>query len=175
MLTFQISRPMNTDAPRGKRIPLDAEVVSLVDRDARPQISDPTTPEGIAAWRDRVAHEVCRSDFGTFEVATRIAESANKNLAGGERHYIPTDSGSGMSPRYDVVEMFKVGEPVSYTFNGDTYPDGVIVSIGSGRMAWITTSTGGRYHRQGLSGRWRKQGGTWSLCHGHHEEQNPHF
>lgn len=118
---------------------------------------------------------VGRINFQSFAIAERIAKLTTE-VDPNKRTYIAIDRGSHCSPRYDVIEAFKVGEKVSYAFNGDCYPDGTIVSIGKGRMARITTSTGKTYIRHKLSSSWRSSGGgTWSLVRGHHFEQNPSF
>src|ERR1039458_2028661 len=45
------------------------------------------------------------------------------------RKFLGVDEGSNVSPRFDIIELFSVGDPVSYAFNGDYYPDGYIVKI----------------------------------------------
>ena len=87
--------------------------------------------------------------------------------------YTAIDSGPGVSPRYDVGSIPQIGDKVSYSFNGDSYPDGVIVAITD--KLQVTTSEGHKYRRRGLTGTWLRTGGTWSLIQGHHYEQNPHF
>jgi hypothetical protein len=71
------------------------------------------------------------------------------------------------------MEMPKVGDPVSYGFNGDYYPDGHITAIT--KKFQITTSTGNKYRRVKSTSGWKRTGGTWSLVKGHIYEQNPHF
>jgi hypothetical protein len=85
--------------------------------------------------------------------------------------YIGTDSGGNSFPRYDIAEVPAIGDPVSYAFNGDYYPDGVVTKISPKLM--VTTSTGSTYRRRGNSGSWRKAGGTWSLVAGHINRLNP--
>ena len=89
------------------------------------------------------------------------------------KSFIAVDNGECVSPRYDIMELPKVGDEVSYGFNGDYYPDGKIVSITKKFM--IKTSTGNTYRRRRQSGAWLQPGGTWGLCQGHISEQNPHF
>uniref|UniRef100_A0AAU7VHH7 Uncharacterized protein n=1 Tax=Dinoroseobacter phage vB_DshS_R26L TaxID=3161158 RepID=A0AAU7VHH7_9CAUD len=111
-----------------------------------------------------------RNDWATMEDAEAVAASATEH-AGEE--YIAIDCGSHVSPRYDVIRMPQVGDEVSYSFNGDTYPDGKIASISASKKL-IMTDTGGKYYRRKQSGSWVK-GGTWSLVRGHSYTQNPHF
>jgi len=115
------------------------------------------------AWTDRW-------DFDSLEDAQHIADSATK-LTG--RLYIATDAGEWVSPRYDVVESPSVGDEVSYAFNGDYYPCGVITSI-SKSLKLITTSTGRKFYRRRESGSWINNG-MWSLVSGHHSRRNPEF
>lgn len=86
--------------------------------------------------------------------------------------YVGTDSGPTVSPRFDVIQVPSVGDLVSYTFNGDSSPDGEVVKVSPKLM--VTTSTGATYRRRGETGVWMKPGGTWSLMNGHVEERNPH-
>ena len=111
-----------------------------------------------------------RWDFKTFADATRIAHSATKNLG---TLFVAVDSGPCVSPRYDVVQAPKVGDKVSYGFNGDYYPDGEIVKVSP--TLQVTTSTGNVYRRRKQTGSWQQTGGTWSLVQGHINERNPHF
>lgn len=126
---------------------------------------------------DNIEHDgrndMSRWDFKTFADAEHIAASANKLNDG--KQYIATDSGPYVSPRYDVVDVPKVGAPVSYAFNGDYYPCGKIVSVGSGAKMIVRTDTGAVFYRRRLTGTWIKEGGTWMLVRGHHSEKNPSF
>ena len=111
-----------------------------------------------------------RHDWKSFEQVEQIAAGLTKLIGD---VYLAVDQGSSTWPRYDVMKAPKVGDKVSYAFNGDYYPDGEIVGITNG---WrITTSTGNKYNRRKNSGSWRKIGGTWSLVQGHINERNPHF
>ena len=76
---------------------------------------------------------------------------------------------------YIVSAMPKVGDDVSMTFNGDSYPVGKIVRI-SKTYNRITTDEGVRFTRVGPNS-WKQGGkkGAFSLIVGIHEEQNPHF
>ncbi len=124
---------------------------------------------------DYYAHALNRNDFKTFERAQQIADQANAVVkgAGYTTLYLATDAGSGTSPRYDVIEAFKLGEPVSYGFNGDCYPCGHITKISSSHRR-IETSEGRVFFRRKQTGNW-KNSGTWFLVSGHHSEQNPSF
>lgn len=107
-----------------------------------------------------------RWDWNSFEAAQEVAAA----LGAG---YIATDAGPNVSPRYDVIELPKVGDAVSYGFNGDYYPCGEIVSI-SKSLKKITTSTGRAFFRRRLTGSW-VNAGTWSLVPGHVNKRNPEF
>lgn len=99
------------------------------------------------AVMDPMAYEN-RNDWKTFEQAEAIA----KALGAG---FIATDAGSHVSPRYDVIELPKVGDDVSYGYNGDYYPCGKVVSI-SKTFKKIITSDGSIFYRRKLSGSWLK-------------------
>ena len=92
-----------------------------------------------------------------------------------------------------IAHDYKVGDPVSYAFNGDAYPDGLVAKI---TKKFLTTTTGKKYSLHLYSDRelikdetgrtvdaidvmregFRSvNGGTWALFHGHVYEQNPHF
>lgn len=124
-------------------------------------------PKGSTGWQSR-------HDWPTYERAQQVACELNEvQVPGSGVTYVATDAGPHCSPRYDVIELLCVGDAVSYSFNGDTYPDGYIVSV-SKSMKVITTDTGSRYYRRRLTGAWVKDG-TWSLVAGHRHELNPSF
>lgn len=136
-------------------------------------ISDKVPADAIgpeAWWSPTRAGWACRSDFETLEMAQKVAASAS-NLTGDT--YIATDAGEGCYPRYNVIEAPAVGEEVSYTFNGDYYPCGTIVSI-SKSMKLIVTSTGRKFYRRGQSGAWVNNK-IWSMVNGHISRWNPEF
>lgn len=109
-------------------------------------------------------------DWKSFEEVERLARYVTAMTG---KLYLPVDRTSGVSPRFDIVDAPKVGDPVSYSFNGDTYPCGVITKITKG---WkITTSEGKVFNRFKQTSGWRMVGGTWWMVSGHHYEQNPHF
>lgn len=114
-----------------------------------------------------------RSDWRTFDRAKHIAKCLNEEYKDEGRVYIATDAGSSVSPRYDVIEAPYVGDEVSYSFNGDSYPCGTIASI-SKTLKKITTTTGMSFYRRGESGSWVSNG-TWTLIPSHIYEQNPSF
>ena len=91
----------------------------------------------------------------------------------GRRLFVATSDPS-QYPRFDVVYAPQVGDKVSYAFNGDSYPDGVVTKV-SASLRRIETSTGSVYYRRKSTGTWKKQGGTWWLVHGWHNDRNPHF
>lgn len=130
-------------------------------------------PQDWRGWENR-------GDWKSFEAAQRRADQLNKahgqvEALFGELRYVAIDNGAHVSPRYDVIEAPQVGERVSYSFNGDSYPDGEIVSITPRTLRVIKTDTGSVYYRRRNSGSWIKKGGTWSLIKGHVNERNPSF
>jgi hypothetical protein len=111
---------------------------------------------------------VVNHDIKTWDDAVKLATEAGPD-------WIPTET-EGWSPRFGVTQPPKVGDKVSYAFNGDYYPDGEVVSVGTGPRMTVTTSSGRRYNRFRKTGTWRSSGGgTWSLVQGHHDQRNPHF
>jgi len=124
-----------------------------------------------------------RNDWKTFEEAVRVAMALNAAEAAkvpAERTvYIPTDAGAHVSPRYDVEALPKVGDDVSYGFNGDSYPCGKITSISKGPdyrriVAKNDAGTECVFWRLRKTGSWKYQQ-TWSLMKGVHNERNPSF
>lgn len=101
--------------------------------------------------------------------------------------YVLDDRGSNVTPRYGIVRRPHVGDKVSYTFNGDTYPCGVVTRVSTGpvfrRIETVDQlkQPGLRslklekhvFYRRGASGNWVKQGGTWSLTEGWTFELSP--
>lgn len=120
-----------------------------------------------------VGAHVSRWNFKTFARAQEVAAQANALKDGNE--YVATDAGEWQSPRYDVVALPKVGDKVSYAFNGDYYPCGVITSVGAGAKRIVRTDAGAVFYRRKLTGTWLKEGGTWALVAGHHNDKNPSF
>lgn len=133
------------------------------------QIATSLTPEQRAdsGW-------VYRGDFNTILDAELIAQGVTA-LTG--EQWTAIDLGRYVSPRFDVVRAPAVGDEVSDAFNGDYYPAGVITKVSAADKGFkiVTTSTGSRYYRRGTTGKWVKQGGTWSLVRGHINHLNPEF
>lgn len=113
-----------------------------------------------------------RHNIVTLSHAERIAAEATE-LTGDL--YVGIDNGPSVWPRYDLIKAPKVGDKVSYAFNGDYYPDGEIVSVTPGSLRQVKTSTGHTYYRRKQTGNWKQTGGTWSLVPGHINERNPEF
>lgn len=113
---------------------------------------------------------VNRWNWKTFEAAQEVANAASV-FSG--LNYIAIDSGANTFPRFDVICAPSIGDPVSYTFNGDYYPCGYIASI-SETLKKITTTTGHTFYRNKQSGSWSMHR-TWSMIKGHISEMNPHF
>lgn len=117
---------------------------------------------------DMISPRDCKS----FDEVEKIAKELNEVV--GEVRYIGTDAGEWVSPRYNVQELPKVGDEVSYSFNGDTYPDGTIVKISGKNHQIITTSSGRKYYRRRKTGGWRHDK-TWWLVSGHISTYNKEF
>lgn len=138
--------------------------------------NDTATLDRLTAARDARHQQVIagtiqnRNDWKSFD---RVAEVAAQLTTSTGKLFMPTDAGEHCSPRYDVIEAPALGDKVSYAFNGDSYPDGTIVKV-SANNRFVFTSTGNKYGRKRLTGRWARNN-TWTLIPGHHFEQNPHF
>lgn len=129
------------------------------------QVEMPRNADGFfdKAWTFRI-------DFTSLDQAQRIAESASE--FSGSR-YLSVDNGNGSWPRFDVVEAPKVGDLVSQSFNGDSYPRGKIVKI-SPTFKKVTTDTGHEFYRLKHTGSWLINGYA-AMIPGHHSEMNPSF
>lgn len=90
-----------------------------------------------------------------------------------DTNYIACDSGPNVSPRYSVSKMFRIGEEVSMSFNGDTYPVGKVARITKGLM--VVTDKGDKFNRYKKTGGWFKIQSPFCLVRGNMFEQNPHF
>lgn len=117
-----------------------------------------------------------RNDWRTYEAAAEVAAALGPK-------YQATDAGPNVSPRYDVIDLPQIGQEVSYTFNGDYYPCGKIVSISAGPAfrRIVAEDANGKYTfyrrcRDGkpTGGAWIMDG-TWSMIQGHHKRTNPEF
>lgn len=115
-----------------------------------------------------------RHDWKTMEVASKRAAELSAAVGG---TFLAIDNGPNVWPRFDIIQPPAVGDEVSYSFNGDTYPDGKIIKVSdaSKQFRIVKTDTGSTYYRRKQSGRWVKKGGTWSLVQGHKHELNPSF
>lgn len=115
------------------------------------------------AWQNRW-------DWKDYETVERLALYMT---AATGKTYLPADRTESTSPRYDVILAPKVGDLVSYGFNGDYYPCGKITRITKG---WrVYTDSGKTFNRVKNSGGWRMVGGTWGMVAGHIDERNPHY
>lgn len=110
-------------------------------------------------------------NYTSFEQVTKLAQELTVAIAG--ELFLPTDAGEHVSPRYDVIKAPKVGDKVSYAFNGDCYVCGKIIGI-SPSYRLITTDSGKTFYRKRLTGTWLYNK-TWALVNGHHYTQNPEF
>lgn len=111
-----------------------------------------------------------RWDWKDFATVERLARYVTAMTG---KTYLPVDAGSSCSPRYDLMEAPRVGDEVSYGFNGDYYPCGKITKI---TKTWqITTSTGKKFRRRGNAPGFSMEGGTWSMVAGIVDERNPSF
>lgn len=106
-----------------------------------------------------------RWDWKTLERVTEVC-----NMLDQEKYMVVVNN---YSPKYDIIEKPKVGDDVSYAFNGDSRPDGQIKSI-SKTMKLITTTTGNKYYRRDQTAIW-KLNSTWTLVHGHINKTNMEF
>ena len=128
--------------------------------------------EGVTFSRDAKNGWQTRNDWTSFQQVCTIAQYLTAMTG---KQYLGADAGSSTSPRYDIIEAPKVGDPISYGFNGDYYPDGSVARITPNWM--IVSTTGSKYNRsrQGAGPGWNKVGGTWSMVSGHVDERNPSF
>lgn len=117
---------------------------------------------------------VNRNDFKTFADAEAMAEQCNEHTTYQGRVFIATDSGPYVSPRYDVIEMVKVGDEVSRGFNGDYYPCGKVTKI-THNLRRVETDDGTIFWRRRLTGAWVEQSGCFGMVKGVHRELNPSF
>lgn len=109
-------------------------------------------------------------DFITLEHAQTMAERLQ---AFDGNSYLATDESESTSPRYRVIQAPKIGDAVSKSFNGDSYPCGHIIKI---TPTWnITTDTGAKFRRYKQTSGWREQGRGFWMAAGHIDERNPSF
>lgn len=74
---------------------------------------------------------------------------------------------------YKIYKKPKIGDKVSYGFNGDYNPCGEIATI-SPTMKKITTTTGHSFYNRKGTATW-KMHNTWTMVNGHYYERNPHI
>lgn len=109
-------------------------------------------------------------DFASFEQADSTAMYLTAMTG---KTYLAADEGENTWPRYRMIEAPVVGDKVSKSFNGDSYPCGEIVKI---TPTWqITTSTGAKFRRYKMTGGFRETGRGFWMISGHVYEQNPSF
>lgn len=109
-------------------------------------------------------------DFKSFQEVARVCSDLARNTG---EVFLPCDNGESTSWRFTVAKPPKVGDEVSYSFNGDTTPCGTVTRI---TPAWtVVTSEGKRFKRVRQTSGWRMTGGTWWLVSGHITERNPHI
>ncbi len=114
-----------------------------------------------------------RLNWRSFAEVAALAARLNEKDPQGPR-YLPVDQGGSCHPRFDIIIAPKVGDPVSYAFNGDYYPDGVITRI-SESCRVVATSGGHVYFRRKATSSWIQAGGTWRLVQGHRSDKNMEF
>lgn len=114
---------------------------------------------------------LCEHDLNekTFEQVQVLADEASAFFG---TTYIAAEN-RNCSPKYRIIAPPKVGDPVSYTFNGDYTPCGHVVKVTKTLM--VRTSTGKCFRRKGRTAAWVLPGGTFSLVHGHVDRRNPEF
>lgn len=122
------------------------------------------------AMEDGCYDVVSRNDMKDVPHAELIADQAQA-LTG--NRYVAVDNGLHHYPRYDVVRAPKVGDEVSYAFNGDYYPCGQVTKI-SKSLRRVETESGRTFWRKKLTAAWLENG-TWSLIQGHVDKRNPHI
>ena len=111
-------------------------------------------------------------NFYTHAEAENAAAAMNHHSASREFTVEVRDNGSSCSPRYSTQIKAEEGMPVSYAFNGDFYPAGLISKVSpTGKK--ITTTMGITFHRDSLGNYRHDQ--TWHLVLGTHTDKNPSF
>ena len=108
-----------------------------------------------------------------YETEVEANEAAAKLTEESNELHIVTHEPSYVCNKWAVHRVPQVGDFVSYSFNGDSYPDSEIVSV-SKTLKVITTKSGKKYYRYKNHASWRNNG-TWWLVKGFHEERNPSF
>lgn len=148
-----------------------SEYFSQLKAEDRPK----PAPKSTFLGDKRCTGYLTRHDLATFEAAEQMAAAINQvnDAEATKVVFIAIDNGDHTWPRYDVMEMYRVGDKVSKGFNGDSYPEGTIDRIThQGRR--ISTTTGCVFWRKRLTGSW-KADGTWFLGRGHVHKLNSEF
>jgi hypothetical protein len=107
-------------------------------------------------------------EMTTFEKASKVAQDAT-NFSG--HLYIAVEN--NYSPRYAVVKAPCIGDQVSRSFNGDSYPAGIITRV-SASLKRVETDTGVVFWRKKKSSLWVNNK-CWNMSQGHRNTINPHF
>lgn len=111
-----------------------------------------------------------RNDITSFEQAEKLASQLTLKT---NCLFLAADAGSSTSPQFDVFKAPAIGDEVSKSFNGDSYPEGVITKITP--TFQITTSTGNKFRRFKNTAGFRESGRGFWMISGHVSEQNPSF
>jgi hypothetical protein len=102
----------------------------------------------------------------SLEYVTFLAEKATEQF--GTLH-VPTERNGR---EFGISEVPKVGDPVSYTINGDYTPCGFVERLTPSLT--VITTTGLRFRRYKQTGAWVREGSKhFSLVRGHIDERNP--
>lgn len=109
-------------------------------------------------------------DLESFERAEKWAADASALL---NKKYLAYQTAYRLHP-YGIMEAPVVGDPISYEFNGDAYPDGYIERV-TPSFHTVFSTTGSIYRRKKKSPGWIKAGGTWWMVPGHINKRNPSF
>ena len=155
---------------------LKGQVVAVTDES--PYTGTPKLKEFDVEYDQAV--DMRGSDMKSFEEAEKYAEACTK-LTG--ETYLAFDNGAGTSHRYGIMVPPKVGDDVSYGFNGDYYPCGKVVRITPGWRIYTSDDTKSdasnrkhlMFNRKGKTSGWKMKGGTWGLVKGIVDERNPSF
>lgn len=149
-----------------------------------PELGEETTVVDVTPDHGQaISHEGCvvidRNYFKSIVAAEEYAAASNAwaERSGLPNRYTHVDRTANVSPRYDVVSIPRVGEPVSYAFNGDSYPCGKVTKVAASLRRVEAREEDGSVHvfwRRDLSASWIKDG-TWSLVHGHVSSYNREF
>lgn len=111
-----------------------------------------------------------RHDWKNFSDVETVADQLSAFTGD---HWVACDKGSGVYPRFDVVQVPKVGDPVSAAFNGDYRPCGFVQKVTD--KLQVTTTTGHKFRRVKSGAAWRMCNGNECLVAGHVDRTNPHF